>query len=264
MTEAKGTQKSESIRAISRALLILRVMNRQPKWTLHQLHLITGLPKSTIFRILHTLQQDGYVSVEGGVGIYRLTSRILEMSGGFTEKSMLVEIGSVAALRLTKTIKWPVAIGVLDGNAIVVRYSGMPYSPVAAHATTLGERLGLTSTAMGKAYLAFCPDVEREILFDMLRAQDDDHSLPREGLLYDLQGIRVQGYAVRQPNEVRRTATLAVPIRHGDDVAGLMGMTTFGSLMTQDTVNQFVPVLLQAASELSRAYADRLAGSHSP
>lgn len=262
MGQTRDNPKTESIRAISRALLILRVMNGQPTWSLHDLHLQTGLPKSTIFRILHTLQQDGYVSVEGSAGVYRLTAKILEMSGGYTDKSLLVEMGSAAALKLTKTIKWPVAIGVLDGDAIVVRYSGMPYSPVAAHATTLGQRLGLTTTAMGQAYLAFCPEVEREILFDMLRMQgasNGTHVLTdEEALLHTLRKVRTAGHAVRQPNALRRTATLAVPVLHGDEVAGLMGMTTFGSLMTGATIAQFAPVLKDAAQALGQAYSERL------
>lgn len=258
MGQPRDSTKTESIRAITRALLILRVMNGRPKWSLHELHLQTGLPKSTIFRILHTLQQDGYVSVEGSAGVYRLTAKILEMSGGYTEKSLLVEMGSVAALRLTKAIKWPVAIGVLDGDAIVVRYSGMPYSPVAAHSTTLGQRLGLTTTAMGQAYLAFCPEVEREILFDMLRAQSGAPLEHEDVLLKTLREVQATGYAVRQPNALRRTATLAVPVLHSDEVAGLMGMTTFGSLMTAATIAQFAPVLKEAAQELGSAYSERL------
>ena len=112
MADASDDNPSVSIRAISRALQILRIMNTQPTWSLHSLHLQTALPKSTIFRILHTLQLEGYVRLEGVAGVYRLTEKILEMSGGFTEKSLLVEVGSPLALRLTKQIKWPVALGV--------------------------------------------------------------------------------------------------------------------------------------------------------
>lgn len=257
--DAPDDHPSGSIRAISRALQILRIMNTQPTWSLHSLHLQTALPKSTIFRILHTLQLEGYVRLEGGVGVYRLTEKILEMSGGFTEKSLLVEVGSPLALRLTKAIKWPVALGVLDGDAIVVRYSGMPYSPIAAHSTTIGRRLGLASTAMGKAYLAFCPEVEREILFDMLRAAPGGSQLGHEELLmHELQGIRELGYAVRQPNPQRRTATLATPVMHRTEVVGLMGMTTFGNLMTPATVAQYAPQLQQAATAVSQAYGARL------
>jgi IclR family mhp operon transcriptional activator len=259
MVDAPEDSKSGTIRAIARAFQILRVMNMRPTWSLHNLHLQTGLPKTTIFRILHTLQEEGYVSHEGGVGVYRLTGKILEMSGGYTEKSLLVDVGAAAALRLTKQIKWPVAIGVLDVDAIVVRYSGMPYSPVAAHSTTIGQRLGLADTAMGKVYLAFCPEVEREILFDMLRTDTGGSKLGHEALLVkELAAIRGQGYAVRQPNAQRRTATLATPIMHGDEVVGLMGMTTFGRLMTPATVEQYTPLLQATAAEISRVFSDRL------
>jgi IclR family mhp operon transcriptional activator len=256
--DSPDSPKTEAIRVVSRALEILRVMNRQSRWTLHELHLQTRLPKSTIYRILYTLKQDGYVSVEGNAGVYRLTERIQEVSGGYTEKSLLVEMGSAAALKLTKSIKWPVQIGVLNDDAIVVRYSGMPYSPVAAHATTLGQRLGLTNTAMGRAYLAFCAPVEREILFDMLRSRPGDELAHEDRLLQELEDIRAQGHSVRQPNETRRTATMAVPILRGEEVAGLMGMTTFGSLMTPATIAQFAPLLKNAAAELARAYEARL------
>lgn len=253
-------EPSGTIRAIARAFQVLRLMNMQPTSSLHSLHLQTGLPKSTLFRILHTLQQEGYVSLEGSVGVYRLTSKIREMSGGYTEKSLLVDVGSPAALRLTKQIKWPAAIGVLDGEEIVVRYSGMPYSPVAAHSTTLGRRLGLTDTAMGRTYLAFCPEVEREILFDMLRTAAGGSKLDHEALLLkELAAIRAQGFAVRQPSKQRRTATLATPIMHEDGVAGLLGMTTFGRLMTPATVAQYAPLLMEAAAEIGRVYLERLA-----
>ena len=259
MADVSDDNPNGSIRAITRALQILRIMNTQPTWSLHSLHLQTALPKSTIFRILHTLQLEGYVRLEGVAGVYRLTEKILEMSGGFTEKSLLVEVGSPLALRLTKQIKWPVALGVLDGDAIVVRYSGMPYSPIAAHSTTIGRRLGLADTAMGKAYLAFCPEVEREILFDMLRAAPGGSQLGHEELLMqELDTIRQQGYAVRQPNPQRRTATLATPVMHLTEVVGLMGMTTFGNLMTPATVAQYAPQLQQAATAVAQAYRARL------
>jgi IclR family mhp operon transcriptional activator len=260
MTELSDESAPGTIRAIARAFEVLRVMNTQPTSSLHSLHLQTRLPKSTLFRILHTLQQEGYVSLEGSVGVYRLTGKIREMSGGYTEKSLLVDVGSPAALRLTKQIKWPAAIGVLDGDEIVVRYSGMPYSPVAAHSTTLGRRLGLTDTAMGRVYLAFCPEVEREILFDVLRMAPGGSKLAHEALLLkELATIRRQGYAVRQPNTQRRTATLAAAIMHEDGVAGLIGMTTFGRLMTPATIAQYAPLLMEAASGISRVYVDRLA-----
>ena len=63
----------DSIRAISRALLLLRTMNAAQKSSLHELHLQTRLAKSTVFRILRGKTDSvrfGYVqSVAGVLGL---------------------------------------------------------------------------------------------------------------------------------------------------------------------------------------------------
>ena len=170
-------QDEQLIRSVSRALSLLRVMNTRQSWSLQELHRALGLPKSTLFRLLHTLQVEGYVRAEGGAGSYRLSSKVHELGGGYTQKSLLVDVGAPIALRMTKQIKWPLAIGTLDGDALVVRYSTMPYSPVAVHATTLGQRLGLLETAMGRVYLAYCEPTERDILLRAWPALDGGNTL---------------------------------------------------------------------------------------
>ena len=50
---------------------------------------------------------------------YRLTAKVLELGAGYTEKSLIVEVGAPIAMRVTRQIKWPLAIGTLDGASIV-------------------------------------------------------------------------------------------------------------------------------------------------
>ena len=201
---------TDSIRAISRAMQLLRTMNMQLESSLQSLHLQTGLPKPTIFRILRTLRQEGYVHTVGDGGHYRLTSKVKELGAGYTEKSAIVDVGSPVVLSLTREIQWPLAIGTLDGDAIVVRYSTMPYSPLAVHATTLGQRLGLLDTAMGRVYLAFCPANERTMLLQLLRNAAPNGLIGEERHLADeLELVRRHGYAVRKPNAQRSSATVS-------------------------------------------------------
>lgn len=249
-----------SIRAIARALLLLRAMNAVQKSSLHELHLQTGLAKSTIFRILRTLQHEGYVRAEGDAGLYRLTAKVQELGAGYTEKSLVVDVGSPLALNVTREIRWPLGIGTLDGDAIVVRYSTMPYSPIAVHATTLGQRLGLLDTAMGRAYLAFCSGAERAVLLQLLRAALPDGQIEDEAHLdADLQLIRHQGYAVRLPNARRSSATVAVPILRRDGVIATLCLTTFGRSLTREVIAQYVPVLQRTARDIAEAYGHRCA-----
>lgn len=68
----------------------------------------------------------GYGQSERGSGSYRLTARVAELSAGYTERLALIDAGAPIALALTRRIRWPLALGTLDQDAIVVRYSTMP------------------------------------------------------------------------------------------------------------------------------------------
>ncbi|MFO1468428.1 MAG: hypothetical protein U1F35_18620 [Steroidobacteraceae bacterium] len=80
---------------------------------------------------------------------------------------------------MTRRIRWPLALGTLDEDAIVVRYSTMPASPLAVQSTTLGHRPGLIESAMGLAYLAHCPANERAILLGVLSMTTFGRSMTR-------------------------------------------------------------------------------------
>jgi IclR family transcriptional regulator, mhp operon transcriptional activator len=252
--------KDDQIRSVARALSLLNAMNAEPSTSLHQLHLQLGLPKATLSRLLTTLIAEGYVQAEGVAGRYRLTAKVQELAAGYTPRSLIVDVGSPLALRVTKEIRWPLAIGTLDGDAVVVRFSTMPYSPLAVHATTLGQRLGLLDTAMGRVYLAHCEEQERRALLELLAAASPGGQLVgARALDADLRLIRHQGYAVRMPNARRTSATIAVPVVGASGVLATLCLTTFGRLMTHTMIRQHLPVLCDTAQAMSHAYEARAA-----
>jgi IclR family mhp operon transcriptional activator len=249
----------EAIRSISRAFAVLRAMNRHQGSELRELRALTGLPSPTVYRILATLRREGYVRAEGG-GRYHLTPRVRELGAGYTEKLLIVDVGAPIALRMTRRIRWPLAIGTLDGDAICVRYSTMPYSPLAVQATTVGHRLGLLESAMGLAYLSFCAAEERAILVDLLRSAPEPGPPTDLARLDDLLKLtRRRGYGLRLPHARGHSATVAVPVYCGGQVGASLSMTTFGRAMTQATLARHVPILKATADEMARAFSAALA-----
>ena len=267
---------ADTVRAVVRALRLLRLMNGRAVWTLHELHQASALPKATLSRLLATLRQEGYVAAEATPGLYRLSGKVRELDGGYTEGSRLVDAGRPILLRVTRQIKWPLALATLDVDAMVVRFSSMPYSPLAVHTTTLGHRLGLVDSALGRAFLAFCSETERQALLDNLYAVrqgsgldaeadlpdlPDLHAWSRDWVEHDLAQVRAAGCAVRQPNAARGSATLAVPVciaggegRGGEAVAAL-SMTTFGRSMTAAVVARHRPILAETAEAIAAAFS---------
>lgn len=254
---------ADAIRAVVRALRLLRLMNERPVWTLHELHKASTLPKATLSRLLATLRLEGYVAAEATPGLYRLAGKVRELDGGYTEGSRLVDAGRPILLQVTREIKWPLALATLDVDAMVVRFSSMPYSPLAVHTTTLGHRLGLVESALGRAFLAFCSDTERQALLDNLYAarQGADAELPdlrawpREWVEHDLAQVRTAGCAVRQPNAERGSATLAVPVCVAGEAVAALSMTTFGRSMTAAVVERHRPILAETAQAIAAAFS---------
>ena len=241
--------KTETIRAVARALNLLRTMNSRPVWSLHELHHATKLPKATLWRLLATLIAEGYVRAEEPAGTYRLAAKIRELDAGYTEYAQLIDVGRSILLKITKQIKWPLALGMPDGDAMVVHFSTMPYSPLAVHTTTLGHRLGLFDSAMGRAYLAFCSEAERLSMLEPLAAEDRTLEWVRR----DIARVRADGYAVRQPGLARGSATLAVPVLREDAAIAALSMTTYGRSMTRATVDRHVPILMETARAIVAA-----------
>lgn len=249
------TSNKSSVRAITRALRVLSLMNQQEMWRLSELHNQTGLPKSTLSRILSTLEQEGYVSSDPKTGLYHLTSAIKTLSSGYRETIALVDVGADIAIRVTGQIKWPLAIGLPRETEIAIYFSTMSYSPLASFTTTIGFRLNMMKTAMGQAYLAFSTPVERSVMINLLiPSSAEDTQVQRRSLMKQLEKVAQDGYAARYPSVENETATLAVPIIVDGSALGSLGMTTFGKALTNDVISEHVPILRATAKEMSAAY----------
>lgn len=236
-------------------------MNEKQPCTIAELQVATGLPKPTVFRILTTLEDEGYVRNEGGFGRYRITEKTRRLGAGYGDNSLLIDIGAPHLLAVTRNIKWPLALGTLDRDAIVVRYSTMPYSPLAVQATTLGHRLPLLETAMGQTYLAFCEAGEQKILRGVLLADaPEDGEVTAEMVDALVAQVKRRGYGLRLPRASGSSATVAVPVLLEERILGVLSMTTFGSVMNEKLLATYLPVLRDTSRTIVDAIIEHTEG----
>lgn len=235
-----GLRSYPPVESVRRALEILRVVNRLRIASVGEIHLATHLPKPTIVRMLETLITDGYVARDNMYGGYRVTCRVQELNAGYHGISMVIEASRALAIDLTRRLKWPIGIGVVDGDALSIQFWTGAISPWAHRNTVLGLRPTFLSSAMGRAYLAFCPEDERERILDKLRADPALHlTADREtefrGLLARL---RANGYAIRDPRtEPKETVTLAMPLCLGERVVASISIGFYRSAVPAHEVN---------------------------
>lgn len=198
--------KVKPIAALARGLETLTALQELRAASLHELHEHTGIPKSTLTRILYTCHQQGLVWQRMADGAF-LPSPTLLGRVEFDEVDRLVEVASPVLEQLCETVMWPSVLTaprlsymeVLETNSPRAYFDDVPFGPN----PPVGFRANMLRSASGRAYLAFCPDSEREAILRRLREQPSPgHELAHDpaGVAELVETTRRRGYSVRAPD----------------------------------------------------------------
>jgi len=147
--------------ALSRGLDILRVVNEERQASVGSLHKATGLDKATIVRMLETLEHAGYVLRDVDRAIYAPTGRALLLSQGYDQHLWIGSVAEPIMREFRKEIGWPSDIAIFDHDAMIVAQTPREAGSM-LFSRKPGFRFPVLATSMGRAYLAFCDDEERE------------------------------------------------------------------------------------------------------
>ena len=246
---------SDSVRSVKRALDLIRLMNTRSVWALADLTLAMALPKTTVFRLLQTLEEEGLVRAHPGThGLYRLSSSVHSLAAGVPYGSLLGEISNSAIIAGTKRLRWPLSVAVLDDCYMRVVCCGMPYSKLAAKTTTLNRRYWMFTSALGSAYISFADPIEQQIILERAMAVLSDHGTAwpytQTQLAQRMKAIRYAGYSVRQATGQDATSAIAVPLNTQDELLGALVCSTYPKSLTDARINQLYPELTQVRSEI--------------
>ncbi|WP_374250171.1 DNA-binding transcriptional regulator [Xanthobacter sp.] len=228
----------KNVRGLSRGLALLNVLNRMDGGAnVARLAELTKLHRTTVQRLLETLQTEGYVRRSESDGRYCLNLRVRELSEGFRDEHWISALASPLLGELLREVGWPTDLCTFDVDAMVVRETTHRFSKLSFHRSMIGRRLPLLQTASGTAYLAFCPADERERIIDFLARQPRMEcrlARDRPALNDLLARVVQQGYGFNHMNwtEEPKMAGIAVPIRSAQGLLGCLSVVYIASAMT--------------------------------
>ena len=253
------------IRSLQRGLAVLEAVNLHNGGSLRDFVQITGLPKTTTYRILENLRASGYLRRDPDDEHYYLTLAVRRLSDGFYDGGWIRAAARPLLEDLSAAVGFPVAIATPFGASMLLRDNTDALSPLAPNVYSRGTILPLLTSATGKVYLAFCDDVTRKTLLDMCRKSGrPEHELARHpGLLNrSLAQIRQQGYAFgpgsRKTRVKVKTATFSVPIKSGDVLIACLALRYLSEGLTRRVVTaRYLDTMRQYATRIG----DRVAAS---
>lgn len=169
--------------------------------------------RTTIHRILYSLEKLDYVERSDKSGKYRLAQRFFELTGQAAQFHRLLPTAKPAMQSLLIRYGETVNLGVLDHG--MVTHIDVLQSPSAFRiAASPGDRNLIHSTALGKALVAFLPDHEvREILGNRAFVRRTPATIVHNSRFLEcLASVRESGVAFDLEENLAGVACVAAPI----------------------------------------------------
>ena len=203
-----------SVRAVDRALDILLCFNsNENALSMTQIAERVDIHKSTVHRLLATLEAKRFLQRDKVTGLYRLGFQLVELASLVLMDMDLPRWAGPYLQRLADDCGETVDLAALDGDHVV--YLQVVDSPQRLKiAAAVGQRLPAFCTATGKAFLAFLPadQVNRILALGQPRYTDGTLTTPAD-LQRDLAATRERGFAMSEQEFESDINAVAAPIR---------------------------------------------------
>lgn len=232
---------------------MLEIMTHYPEGiTMLEITQAMGLSKTTVNRLLGSLQQMGYVSKNETNARYHLTKKLLGLGLKALGEANLVELSLPVMQALRDEIKESVMLGILMNNRVVLLEQ-----VIGSHNFTFllrsGNSFNLHSSVPGKIFLAYTKNkILQEQLLDSIDFQvyNERTIASKDAMLQEIEEVRSLGYALDQEEEMAGVHCVATPIfnQFGMLIAALWTSGPSGRLRKEDFPE--VARKLQEASDL--------------
>lgn len=254
-----GTMAAQKIESVAKALTILMLfkMNKD-EWGVSEIARELGMQKSTVFRLLATMQDYGFVRKSDN-NTYRLGLRVLELGSIVANTFNFRDVTGTYLRKVSEQCGETVHLGILDDC------EAMSIETVEAQNTlkstiVVGKRTPLYCTSVGKAILAFLPEDERNAIIQKINFHKftDNTITDANTLVEELKITRERGYALDNIEHELGVRCVAAPIwDHTGRVLASLSISGPSVRITEDRIPELSQLVLKAAHEISRELGAR-------
>lgn len=255
---SQAKPKTEQVAAVLKVFTVLEALVEGDRAGLAEIAQRAMTTKSTAHRLLHTMQDLGYVEQDENSEKYRLTLKLFSLGArSLSGQSDILRVADVAMGKLSRATGESINMGVLDGQEQFVTYVHKYDSAYnLAMQSTLGYRNPLHATSLGKALLAWRSEDEiRERIANITFTKPAPRTLTDpDALLENLRLTLAQGYAEEIEESEAGVRCMATPILDhlGKSVAAIsISFPLFR--FDEARKSEYVTLLRSAGLEASRA-----------
>lgn len=238
----------ESVRAVERALEILLAFRPGDKsLTVADLIKRVNLSRPTLYRLLNTLEQAGFLASSGEPQRFHLGSSVAQLAHVWLSDHSIADLAQPVLRNLWEATSETVALFVPDGTYRVCVAEMESPQPLSFR-RGVGYREKLVRGASGRTILSqmrLSPDELRHYLVD------PDQDLTQ--LQKDIEDIRAKGFGISHHELIEGAVAVAAPVFNGaKQVAGSLCIFGPSVRVTSERAEGFADLLKREAANLSR------------
>lgn len=238
-----------TVRAVERALDILLCFTEAEDLNLTEISGRVGLHKSTVHRLLASLESKGFIIRDQASERYRLGFRIWELSANLTHDDDPALVLLPEMERLRDQVGETVSLYVRDGLARL-RVQAVQSNQAIRRVAPIGARLPLYVGASSKILVAFA---EEEIQQELLNHPDWPATGDAAALMQQLAEVKALGYATSVEEREPGAAAVAAPILgRGRRLVAALAVSGPANRLTPDQMKEIAPALIEAARRMGK------------
>jgi DNA-binding IclR family transcriptional regulator len=240
---------------LARGLQVLGCFSRQDReLTGAELSRRLALPRASVFRLLHTLEQMGFVERVADSPAYKLSLGVLRLGFEFLASMELTEHGRPIREELRTQSGFSAHLVVRDGREVVfvIKAAG---ANAQFHSIQVGARLPAHATVLGRALLSGLDMAELRRLYpeEPLPAYTAKTPTTLAALKQLMDADRALGYGLSQGGYEAGITTIAAPVLNDQRrVVAAVSITVPAQQLADDQAAPLAAMVRQAAEQLSQ------------
>ena len=243
-----------TVPGLERGLRILGEFSREEAvLTAPELARRLGVPRSTVFRLLVTLEAMHFVERTPDGRAYRLGLAILRLGFEYLASHDMVELGRPLLDGLRDDTGYAASLVVRDGRDVVYLHRSASRAPFAT-TVSVGTRLPAHATVFGHALLGDLSLAALRALYPEPLLESRSRETPRDSaaLFERVQQVRKRGWVLAAGFFEPHICTVAAPVRGQDGhIIAAIGLTVPGAAIAADKRAALVAQVCGAAAQLS-------------
>jgi DNA-binding IclR family transcriptional regulator len=252
--QLKKKGQASTLRSVDRAIAVLKAFSEEgPELGVTELSQRLKLPKSTVYRLLASLQREGVVDQDPETEKYHLGIELVHLAGLVLRQIDVRQVARLYLRSLAEASEETVNLTVLTGGGKVINIDGITSPRMVRNVGWVGRAMLPHCISSGKALLAYLPQQRLERILTKALPRFTEKTITDPILLQEeLERVRQQGYAVAQEELEVGLSAVAAPIwNHEGEVVAAVSVSGPSFRLSSEKMSELAELTRRTANEIS-------------